>query len=84
LRRARGARKHYAADRAVAEQVAAAYPGVRAAVRAQRALLARAVRFLVIEAGIRQLLAVTWPSTPGSAGNRNRWAEPSDGSADIG
>jgi hypothetical protein len=49
---------NYAADRAVAEQVAAAYPNVRAAVRAQRAFLARAVRFLVTEAGIRQFLDI--------------------------
>jgi hypothetical protein len=49
---------NYAADRAVAEQVAAAYPDVRAAVRAQRAFLARAVRFLVTEAGIRQFLDI--------------------------
>src|ERR1700748_1683790 len=49
---------NYAADRGVAEQVAAAYPDVRAAVRAQRAFLARAVRFLVTEAGIRQFLDI--------------------------
>jgi hypothetical protein len=49
---------NYEADRAVAEQVAAAYPDVRAAVRAQRAFLARAVRFLVAEAGIRQFLDI--------------------------
>jgi len=49
---------NYAADRAVAEQVAAAYPDVRAAVRAQRAFLARAVHFLVTEAGIRQFLDI--------------------------
>ena len=49
---------NYAADRAVAEQVAAAYPDVRAAVRAQRAFLARAVHFLVTEAGIGQFLDI--------------------------
>jgi S-adenosyl methyltransferase len=49
---------NYASDRAVAEQVAAAYPEVRAAVRAQRAFLARAVHFLVTEAGIRQFLDI--------------------------
>ena len=36
-----GGKDNYAADRVVAEQVAAAYPDVRAAVRAQRAFLAR-------------------------------------------
>ncbi len=53
-----GGKDNYAADRAVAEQVAAAYPDVRAAVRAQRAFLARAVHFLVAEAGIRQFLDI--------------------------
>jgi hypothetical protein len=38
-----GGKDNYAADRAVAEQVAAACPDVRPAVRAQRAFLARAV-----------------------------------------
>jgi hypothetical protein len=53
-----GGTASYPADRAVAEQVAAAYPDVRAAVRAQRAFLARAVGFLVAEAGIRQFLDI--------------------------
>ncbi len=53
-----GGKDNFAADRAVAEQVAAAYPDVRAAVRAQRAFLARAVHFLVAEAGIRQFLDI--------------------------
>jgi hypothetical protein len=49
-----GGKDNYAADRAVGEQVAAAYPDVRVAVRAQRAFLARAAHFLVTKAGIRQ------------------------------
>jgi hypothetical protein len=53
-----GGKDNYAADRAVAEQVAAAYPDVLVAVRAQRAFLARAVYFLVTEAGIRQFLDI--------------------------
>jgi S-adenosyl methyltransferase len=53
-----GGKDNYAADRAVAEQVATAYPDIRAAVRAQRAFLARAVHFLVTEAGIRQFLDI--------------------------
>ncbi|HXJ26534.1 MAG TPA: SAM-dependent methyltransferase, partial [Streptosporangiaceae bacterium] len=53
-----GGKDNYAADRAVAEQVAAAYPDIRAAVRAQREFLARAVHFLVTEAGIRQFLDI--------------------------
>ncbi len=53
-----GGKDNFAADRVVAEQVAAAYPDIRIAVRAQRAFLARAVRFLVAEAGIRQFLDI--------------------------
>jgi hypothetical protein len=53
-----GGKDNFAADRAVAEQVAAAYPDIRAAVRGQRAFLARAVHFLVAEAGIRQFLDI--------------------------
>ena len=53
-----GGKDNYAADRAVAEQVASAYPDIRDAVRAQRAFLARAVHFLVTEAGVRQFLDI--------------------------
>jgi len=53
-----GGKDNYAADRAVAEQVAAAYPDVLVAVKAQRAFLARTVHFLVTEAGIRQFLDI--------------------------
>jgi len=53
-----GGKDNFAADWAVAGQVAAAYPDVRMAVRAQRAFLARAVHFLVTEAGIRQFLDI--------------------------
>ncbi len=53
-----GGKDNYAADREVAEQVAAAYPDIRIAVRAQRAFLARAVHYLVTEAGVRQFLDI--------------------------
>jgi hypothetical protein len=53
-----GGKDNFEADRAVAEQVAAAYPDIRVAARAQRAFLARAVHFLVTEAGIRQFLDI--------------------------
>jgi hypothetical protein len=53
-----GGKDNFAADRAVAEQVAAAYPDVLVAVRAQRAFPARAVHFLVTQAGIRQFLDI--------------------------
>jgi hypothetical protein len=51
-----GGKDHFAADRAAAEQVMARNPGIGPAVRSNRAFLARAVRFLVQEAGIRQFL----------------------------
>jgi trans-aconitate methyltransferase len=53
-----GGKDNFAADREVAERVAAAYPDVLVAVRAQRAFLARAVHFLVTQAGIRQFLDI--------------------------
>ncbi len=53
-----GGRDNYAADREAAEEVIAAYPTIRASVRAQRAFLGRAVRYLVTEAGIRQFLDI--------------------------
>ena len=53
-----GGKDNFAADRAVAERVAAAYPDVVAAVQAQRAFLARAVRFLVTQAGVTQFLDI--------------------------
>jgi hypothetical protein len=49
---------NYAADRAAAEQVIAAFPGIRVSVQAQRAFLGRAVHYLAAEAGIRQFLDV--------------------------
>ena len=53
-----GGKDNFAADRAVADRVAAAYPDIRIAVRAQRAFLARSVHFLVTQAGIRQFLDI--------------------------
>ena len=46
------------ADRAAAEQVIATFPDVLVSVRAQRAFLARAAKYLVTEAGIRQFLDI--------------------------
>jgi O-methyltransferase involved in polyketide biosynthesis len=51
-----GGKDNYAADRDAAEQVIAANPNVLPGVRANRAFLGRAVRFLVGEAGVRQFL----------------------------
>jgi S-adenosyl methyltransferase len=51
-----GGTDNFAADRAAGDAVIQAYPGIVASVRANRAFLARAVRFLAAEAGIRQFL----------------------------
>ena len=53
-----GGKDNYAADREAAEKVIATAPHVLASVRAQRAFLGRAVRYLVDEAGIRQFLDI--------------------------
>jgi len=53
-----GGNDNYAADRAAGDAVIAAYPGIVASVRANRAFLARVVRFLAAEAGIRQFLDI--------------------------
>ncbi|MCW2869048.1 SAM-dependent methyltransferase [Actinacidiphila oryziradicis] len=53
-----GGKDNYEVDRAAAERVAAAAPEVRASVRANRAFLHRAVRHLVADCGIRQILDI--------------------------
>ncbi len=53
-----GGKDHFAADRAAGDAVFEAYPGIVASVRANRAFLARVVRFLAAEAGIRQFLDI--------------------------
>ncbi len=49
---------NYAVDRAVGDRIIASVPTVQIGVRAQRALLGRVVRFLVGEAGLRQLIDI--------------------------
>ena len=51
-----GGKDNFAADRAVGDKVLEVYPDVATVARASRAFLARAVRFLAGEAGIRQFL----------------------------
>ena len=51
-----GGKDNFAADREAAEQAIAAYPGVTTGARANRQFLARAVRHLAADAGIRQFL----------------------------
>jgi len=53
-----GGKDNFAADRAVGDQIIERLPAVRTQVRGQRAFLARTVRYLTAEAGIRQFLDV--------------------------
>jgi hypothetical protein len=53
-----GGKDNFPADREAAEAAIAANPGIVADVRANRAFLARVVRYLVAEAGIRQFLDI--------------------------
>ncbi|GAA3756261.1 O-methyltransferase involved in polyketide biosynthesis [Spinactinospora alkalitolerans] len=53
-----GGKDNYAADRETGEQILTALPDMVANARANRAFLARAVRHLVEEAGIRQFLDI--------------------------
>ncbi len=53
-----GGKDNFAADREAAEQAIAANPGIVTDVRTNRAFLARAVRFLAAECGVRQFLDI--------------------------
>jgi SAM-dependent methyltransferase len=53
-----GGKDNFAADREAAEQAIAANPGIVADVRANRAFLTRAVRYLAAERGVRQFLDI--------------------------
>jgi SAM-dependent methyltransferase len=53
-----GGKDHYPADRKAAEEVAACRPQVVADARANRAFLARAVRYLAGQRGVRQFLDI--------------------------
>jgi hypothetical protein len=57
-----GGKDNYAADRKAGDAALEAYPYIAGGVRANRAFLARVVRFLASEAGIRQF----WTSAPAS------------------
>jgi hypothetical protein len=62
-----GGKDGYAADREAAEQVARCRPQVAVGARANRALLARVVRYLAAQRGIRQFLDIgTGLPAPGS------------------
>jgi len=51
-----GGKDNFEADRIAGEETIAAYPAIRASARANRAFLARTVRYLADEQGIRQFL----------------------------
>ncbi len=53
-----GGKNHFAADRAVADTALASWPSGLTALRENRRFLARAVRYLAAEAGIRQFLDI--------------------------
>src|SRR5579864_5655885 len=53
-----GGKDNFAADRAAGDAALRAYPGLASSVRANRAFLARAVRFLAGEPGVRQFLDI--------------------------
>jgi hypothetical protein len=53
-----GGKNHFAADREAAAEVQRNSPAVRVAARENRAFLGRAVRYLAVEAGIRQFLDI--------------------------
>jgi hypothetical protein len=53
-----GGKDNYAADRAAGDQAIQSYPEMVSSVQANRAFLARAVRYLAGEAGIRQFLDI--------------------------
>jgi S-adenosyl methyltransferase len=53
-----GGKDNYAADREAVRQILRTFPEVRGMARANRAFMQRAVRFLVGEAGIRQIIDI--------------------------
>src|SRR5580692_12076815 len=53
-----GGKDNYPADRQAAQQIASYLPNVREAARVNRAFVRRAVRYLVNEAGITQLIDI--------------------------
>jgi SAM-dependent methyltransferase len=53
-----GGKDNFPADRALGDQIIERLPTIRPQVRAQRAFLARTVRYLTAEAGIRQFLDI--------------------------
>jgi len=67
-----GGKDNFAADREAAERVLAVTPGLRFRVRANRAFLGRATRYLAGEAGVRQFLDIGTGIPTGVLGNQRR------------
>jgi hypothetical protein len=62
-----GGKDHFAADRAVAQKMYEVSPHIAEGVRANRAFLQRAVRYLAASAGVRQFLDIgTGLPSPGN------------------
>jgi hypothetical protein len=76
-----GGKDHYPADRAVAESMIAQLPNVRLAVKWNRAFLRRVVRYLINEAGIRQIIDIG-AGLP-SAGNTHEIARQASPAAKV-
>lgn len=76
-----GGKDHYPADRAVAESMIAQLPNVQLAVQWNRAFLRRVVRYLIREAGIRQIVDIG-AGLP-TAGNTHEIARTADLSARV-
>ena len=76
-----GGKDNFAADRDAGDQMIAALPNVVTASRMNRAFLARAVRYLVTECGIRQFLDIG-TGIP-SAGNTHEVAQAIDPQARV-
>ena len=53
-----GGKDNYKVDRVVAEELAATFPGIVDIARQVRLFLSRAIRYLVVEAGVRQFLDI--------------------------
>ena len=68
-----GGKDNFAADRALGDAMVAAIPNLPTMARANRAFLARAVRYLAAEAGVRQFLDIG-PGIP-TAGNTHEVAQ---------
>jgi S-adenosyl methyltransferase len=76
-----GGKDNFAADRAAGDVSMRAFPGIVSSVRANRAFLARAVRYLAAEAGISQFLDIG-TGIP-SANNTHEVAQAADPSSRV-